>query len=102
MLVDLCSADIDKSLYAKIIMLFYPAGLANASNFFKRDRKLPVITQIKMRIQQVMHSFNVMTGFHPDHQWLRIEQVNPFLRIPVILQKILADKCIPAITLVQV
>src|SRR5688572_3641862 len=101
-LVDLCSADINKSLNAKVVMLFYPAGLSKRFKFFKRDRKLPVITQIKMCIQQVMNSLNVMAGFHPDHQWLRIEHVNPFLRIPVILQKILADKCIPAITLVQV
>ena len=61
-----------------------------------------MITQIEVRVQQVVHSFYEVTRFNIDHFRIFPEQVNPFLRIAVILDEVLPDKSIPAITLVQV
>ena len=61
-----------------------------------------MISKIEVSVQQVMHSFNVVTCFNVDHIRVFLEQVHPFLRIPVVLNKILADEGVPAIALVQV
>src|SRR6478672_10372952 len=55
-----------------------------------------------MSIKQVVHAFDIMTRFHIDHLRMLFEQIYPLLRIPVVLDKILPDECVPAITLVQV
>ena len=59
-----------------------------------------IIAEVKMRIEQIMQSFDIMAGFNADHQWLRIKKIHPFFGVPVILKKILPYKSIPGIALV--
>ena len=61
-----------------------------------------MVAQVKMRAHQVVHAFDIMCRFDGEHIGLFVKKINPFLGIPVILQKILPDKGVPAIALVQV
>src|SRR5690606_564505 len=55
-----------------------------------------------MRIEQVVHSLNVMSCLYANHHRLRSEEVNPFLRVAIIQQELLPDECIPGVRLVEV
>ena len=64
----------------EIIMRFATLSVcANASNSFERDFKFLKIAEIKMCIQQVVHSFYIMPCFHSYHQRLRFKKIDPFL-----------------------
>lgn len=55
-----------------------------------------------MRVQQVVQGFYIVACLYRYHQRLFIEQIKPFLAIPVIHDEVLPHKSIPAITLEQV
>src|SRR5215210_2035066 len=55
-----------------------------------------------MSADQIMQPLNEVRGFHLNHRRLLVKKVNPFLCIPVVLQKILPYKRIPTIALVEV
>jgi hypothetical protein len=48
-----------------------------------------------MCIQNIVHALNIVPGLNRDHHGMFIEQVNPFLSISIVRQKILANKSIP-------
>src|SRR5687768_389493 len=102
MLVYLGGGDIYESLYAEVVVVLYPVCFTKQLVFFKVRVKFAVVSENEMCIHQVMHSFDIVPGFHPDHKRLFIKNINPFLRITIIHQEILADKGVPAITLVEV
>src|SRR5690242_19904057 len=100
MLVDLCRTDIDECMDAEAVMLFYSVRLGYFFKLLQCFFKLPVIAQIEMCIQQIVQPLYIMTRFHSYHQGLLSKQVHPFFCVPVVLNKILADECIPGVALV--
>src|SRR5437764_7741742 len=100
MLVYLGLRDIKKCLDSEVIVLLNPVGFCKRFKLAKRNWKLTVVAQIKMCIQQIVQPFNVMTCFHANHKRFYIEQVNPFLCVTIILQKVLSYESIPCVTLV--
>src|SRR3954452_10920262 len=102
MLVYFRAVNVNKRMNAEIIVLISKRCLRKVFKLLKCDYKLLKIAEIKMCIEQVVHSFNIVTHFHCNHSWLRIKQVNPLLTVPVVHQKILPYKCVPAIALIQV
>ncbi len=100
--VDLCLLYRHKNLYAEIIVMLYNMWRFKSFELIEHDIQLLMVAQIKMSIQQVVHSFDIVTGFHVNHLRIFFEQVNPFLRVLVILDKILPDESVPSIALVQV
>src|SRR3989337_4113025 len=97
MLVDLGGADINKCLYTKVVMILNTAGLCKSLKFFQGYCKLFIVTKIKMSVQQIMQSLYIVACFYPYHQRVRPEKLHPFLSVAVVLQKVLADKCVSAI-----
>ena len=55
-----------------------------------------------MRTHQIVHAFDVMSGFNGFHKRFLLKKIHPFLGVTVIHQKILQNKCVPAIALVQI
>jgi len=83
--VDAGLAQVNKSLHAEAIMIHYPACLRQLFKLRQRFFKSPVVVQVKMGIQQVMHGPDVMTCFCPFHQREFIKQAHQFFCITVIL-----------------
>jgi len=101
-LVDLGGGEVDKGLNAVVLHTGNHLGIAEGFKTMEHFAELLVIAQVEMGIQQVVQTFDIMCGFHVDHMGLVMKKVHPFLCMPVIHDKILADKSIPAIALVQV
>ena len=67
MLINAGCTQINKTLNAKVVVLPYPTQFRNRFKKAKRFFKFFVIPQIKMRIQELMNSFNIMPGFNSNH-----------------------------------
>ena len=91
---------VNKTLDQVILVLLHGFTVAEFVKLFQCIIQLFIIAQIKMRAHEVMHAFNIMAAFYAGHMRGLIKQINPFLCVPVVLQKILAYEGLPAITLV--
>jgi hypothetical protein len=102
MLIDLRNRQVYKGLDLIIIVLLNQGRLRESFKFGDYLIEPGKIMQVEMGTKQVMQPFNIMSRFDGNHIGVLIKQVDPFLGIPVISQKVLPDEMIPAIALVQV
>src|SRR5688572_12987312 len=102
MLVDLGGGEINKGLDLVILHLGNNIGIAEDFKLLQCNFELLVISKVKMRIEQVVYAFDIMSRLNIQHVFFIMKQVHPLLRVAIVHDKILSNKGIPAITLVQV
>jgi hypothetical protein len=79
-----------------------PSSIVVGFKLFQYQLEFGKVTQIEKRIEHIVHAFNIVTCFHCNHQRFIVKQVDPFLRIAIVHQKILPYKSKPAVTLVEI
>ncbi len=100
--VDFCKVNIYPGMYTEIIVMLPFRRIIVRFKFLQDHFEFTKMPQIKKGIQHIVHAFHIVTRFNGNHQRFLFEKINPFLCIPVIHQEILADKCKPAVTLVEI
>src|SRR5450432_4490828 len=101
-LVDARKMDIDIGMNSEIIVVLTFRRIIIFFKFFQDLCKFSKMTQVKKRIQHIVHAFDIVTRFHCNHQRFLFKKIDPFLSVPVVHQKILTYKCKPAIALIEV
>src|SRR5882724_9335492 len=102
MKVDLGCVEIYKNENAVVLILQNKFPVREFFKLLNGFSQFFMIQQIEMCTHQVVHAFYINSRFHSDHFRHCIKKIYPSLCITIVLQKITADKCIPAIALVQV
>ena len=102
MAIDLRCGQVHKHQNMIYLIFLYHFAMRKSFKFFGRLSQFFCIAQVKMSTHQIVHGFDVVSRFNIIHVGIFSEKVYPFLSITIVLQKVLSDKGIPAISLVQV
>ena len=77
-LVDACAVDINKGVSSEIVVVGSLRRFGEFQELPQGDLELLEVAQVKMRVQQVVHAFDVVAGLYADHSGFGIKQVDPF------------------------